>query len=85
MSLLGSNSLPNITGWVHQGRNSNNSTTWMCDGTLFYAGDNSGGQASDSRFDGAKIYFNPSRVNGIYGASTTVQPPALKVWMCIKY
>lgn len=31
------------------------------------------------------ISFDASRSNGIYGASTTVQPPALTVLPCIKY
>jgi hypothetical protein len=38
------------------------------------------GSASSSGFN-----FDASHSNTIYGASNTVQPPALKCFMCIKY
>lgn len=38
-----------------------------------------------SSMSGNKVVFNASSSNSIYGNSTTVQPPALCVNICIKY
>ena len=51
---------------------------------------NSDGNAGSHPIDSSVLYdarvnFDASRYNSIYGSSTTVQPPALTLLPCIKY
>jgi microcystin-dependent protein len=45
----------------------------------------SGSAHTHSADTAGKVSFDASRSNAIYGKSSTVQPPAYKVMMCIKY
>ena len=73
--------LPNITGsWVSKGATFEAYTGAFVGGTdveLIPWGGTSG--------VGKRPTFNASRSNSIYGASTTVQPPAVTTLFCIKY
>lgn len=75
--------LPNITGWFGQRTSSNT----IADNVLFTK--NTSGVNSEDIAAGAvgsgKVYFDASRVSSVYGASTTVQPPALTMLPIIKY
>jgi hypothetical protein len=71
--------LPNITGNFGSGclMNWQDSTT----GGALYRGSSGGGQNAGGSEGGtnASINFDASRSNGIYGSSSTVQPPAYRV------
>lgn len=76
--------LPNITGTL-TGLAYRNSYYGV--GTGVFSTSRSGGQSSLT-LDGVAndlINFNATNSNSIYGASTTVQPPAMTVIYCIKY
>lgn len=80
--------LPNITGGYGIVCNgSNNSTTrWYAYGAMYQettATRNVG--SSGANANGHGLAFNASRSSSIYGNSTTVQPPALCVNICVKY
>lgn len=51
----------------------------------FYKGGNIYGFTGSSYATGLGTFFDPSRVSSIYGASTTVQPPAIATNIFIKY
>lgn len=51
----------------------------------FYKGGNVYGFTGSSYTTGPGTFFDPSRVSSIYGASTTVQPPAIATNIFIKY
>lgn len=52
----------------------------------FYYSGTAGRATQDEGYTGYDyIYFDASRFNAIYGASNTVQPPALTMKYCIKY
>lgn len=74
--------LPNITGWynwVQAGKDAGY-------GGAFSGSKQSGGTnqvTSSTAF--WNISFNASKSNNIYGKSTTVQPPAIKVYMWKRY
>ena len=76
--------LPNITGTLTGLAYRNN---YYGVGTGVFSTSRSGGQSSLT-LDGVAndlINFNATNSNSIYGASTTVQPPAMTVIYCIKY
>ena len=82
MRILGAG-LPNFTGWFTGGNNSG--YVVGVDNKLFYKNGNTSNAASAHAADATKIWIDPSRVNSIYGASKTVQPPALLLLPQIKY
>lgn len=82
--------LPNITGNVGQGYNGtalnggwhNYQNGGFGQGALYLDGTNNGSSCSWSNYnDAGKIAFDASRSNPIYGASTTVQPPATQMYL----
>ena len=77
--------LPNITGrmllWQYSGWESQ--STGAISNSLTGSYGTTGGGSPILR-DGI-MQFNASESNGIYGNSTTVQPPALTCLICIKY
>lgn len=79
--------LPNITGYTFQ-RSTNYNTsniTWTGGGALAVSNDTTGTADGVSQVNGAvarkRIDFNASSSNSIYGNSTTVQPPAILVYI----
>ena len=52
--------------------------------TAFYSGGGNTGWEYN-RTVARVIYENASGSNSIYGRSSTVQPLALQIWLCIKY
>lgn len=76
--------LPNITGWI--GYEYNNSS--LLGGAFYCKGHNvetiPGGVTGAANSTDDKVYFNASKSNSIYGASTTVQPPSYtaKIYIC---
>ena len=76
--------LPNITGTM----SACGSIAWQDGKGAFYMSGESQRQslgASGSNVYGTTAAFDASRANSIYGASTTVQPPALCLLPCIRY
>lgn len=76
--------LPDITGWFTSGNNSG----WKpgVDGTTFkITGSSMSYAAALQTGDASIINMTLSRGNSIYGASTTVQPPAIALIAQIKY
>ena len=70
--------LPNITGEIGYDNNVSHLVG------AFYAA--SGSLEGNSSGNGGRVAgFDASRVSSIYGASTTVQPPAIRLLPCIKY
>ena len=55
------------------------------DGLLFTTKATESNAAGGSGDDQARVYFDASGFNSIYGGSDTVQPPALTTLYCIKY
>ena len=87
-ALWGSNSfgyivagLPNITGEFHSlpARNGNAGASGCFTVT------SNGSYAADGAVDSRRVDFNASLSNNIYGKSTTVQPPAIKVRVKTRY
>jgi len=78
--------LPNITGNVVQGvncasiQNTNGVFAESYNTRQYHAAQNDGGAAFPTY-----VYFDASRVSGIYGASWTVQSPAIATNFIIKY
>lgn len=79
--------LPGIwgnTGWIKPGF-----ALGGADGAFYDAGDNNGSSSGFTpRHDTTSRYrsgFNANRCSGLYGASSTVQPPALAINYIIKY
>lgn len=79
--------LPNITGYAFQ-RSTNYNTsniTWTGGGALSVSNDTTGTADGLSQVNGAvarkRVDFNASSSNSIYGNSTTVQPPAILVYI----
>lgn len=83
--------LPNIVGsfWPYAfdtARNSDpNSNSQGQTGAFYSDGDNYRGPSPHNAADNARAMFDASRSNPIYGASATVQPPALTMIAQIKY
>ena len=72
--------LPNITGntrsvWYDQG--------WQTNGAFYIANDNT--HAANGATHTGRLVFDASRSNSIYGNSSTVQPPAIKVRVYTRY
>lgn len=82
MRILGAG-LPNFTGWFTGGNN--NGHVVGVDNKLFYKNGHTSYAASASANDATQIWIDPSRVNSIYGAANTVQPPAISLLPQIKY
>ena len=81
--------LPNVTGL---GPVSGISTEWLhvhdiaasCEGAIYVAGKQSHGDTGPGSSTEWQIGFDASRSHPLYGASDTVQPPALTLLPCIK-
>ena len=73
--------MPNITGNIFF---SGNSAAGGANGCFASAGSRTFWASGDSH-GGIDINMNASRSNSIYGASSTVQPPALQLITQIKY
>ena len=69
--------LPNITG-TFSGHDSAGGAFWVSGGSEWHGNRNNNGQKHT-------ISFNASRSSSIYGASSTVQPPAIKVRVVTRY
>lgn len=67
--------LPNITGSVF-----NNSVSGSTTGSGALYSKKEGSGAGGSTYNRGTIYFDASRSSSIYGASSTVQPPAYRVY-----
>lgn len=72
--------LPNITGRMGNTDSTSSSATGC-----FYRSGTSGRLENSNGSADPNIYFDASRSNSIYGASTTVQPPAIKVRVKTRY
>ena len=74
--------LPNITGEFNM--YSENSDDTFGDGAFYLGSYNHYGSSTSGDSDNPSIHFDANRgasVQGIYGNSNTVQPPAIKVYM----
>ena len=72
--------LPNITGVFNRDKDYGIITsTNTSSGAFYYGGTNVGRGVNSSDVQGGNLYFDASRSNHIYGASDTVQPPALYI------
>lgn len=69
--------LPNITGTL----NGDDENQVNITGAFSVIGSARNGEGSGN---GVTIDFNASRSNGLYGAASTVQPPAIRLLPCIK-
>lgn len=69
--------LPNITG-SFSGHDTAGGAFWVSGGSEWHGNRNNNGQKHT-------ISFNAARCSGIYGASNTVQPPAIKVRVVTRY
>lgn len=73
--------LPNIEGYI-----SSRNGAFSTQNGLFTSVSSSSAASTDSGYTGVdKARFDASSTNAIYGASTTVQPPALQLIPQIKY
>lgn len=72
--------LPNITGRMGNTDSTSSSATGC-----FYRSGTSGKLENTNGSADPNIYFDASRSNSIYGASSTVQPPAIKVRVKTRY
>lgn len=72
--------LPNIEGWcgTYSGINS-----WSGSGALY--SNSHGGNAGSGSPQCGDLFFDASRSNSIYGNSTTVQPPSIKVRVVTRF
>lgn len=77
--------LPNLTGRTYTNMMMKNTFVYEEEGSVFYQGDTRKAERSESggSVTGSYIGFDASRSNPIYGASDTVQPPAVKLLPCI--
>ena len=73
--------LPNITGYGPLAANGAGDSDFS--GVFYRDGSMTGAIAEGGSTD-AKVSFSASRSSGLYGASTTVQPPAIRLLPCIK-
>ena len=81
--------LPNISGNVQLATGSGNLIIGTTSG-VFYGFNPSSAMptfaaASLSTLGNSVLQFDASKSNALYGASTTVQPPAINVIPCMKY
>lgn len=78
--------LPNIMGKATFAVSDGVNQTWPDEGAFFWDNYNASELAEKKSGTGKRdICFEASRSNKIYGASTTVQPPALCLLPCIRY
>lgn len=70
--------LPNIIGSANI-----NSTSGWASGALYYTNWAKGADGND--YSQYNLQFDASRSNSIYGAASTVQPPALQLIAQIKF
>lgn len=81
--------LPNITGSIeHISESFSSTASSATNSALYKSSDTPGDGTSPGRVDyndTGTLAFDASRSNSIYGASTTVQPPAVTVRFIIKY
>ena len=78
--------LPNITGWANGVVL--NEDAWASSGGSFSTPSidlGNAGWEGDGGYNAFQVNFDASRSNGIYGASNTVQPPAIKVRVYTRY
>lgn len=71
--------LPNLYGWFQVG-----AEFCSADGVLFTRW-NAGSRNTQSSASGSRFDLNASRYNSIYGRSSTVQPPSIKVRVKTRY
>lgn len=76
LSALFKPGLPNITGGWNQDFVYNNSTAW---GAIARGSNTASGGGGGSGLNYTEYTFDASRVNGLYGASNTVQPKAVSL------
>lgn len=72
--------LPNITGYFNDNGHANNGAATGVSGAFYNKSDNNAKSNNGAASDGYQIGFEASRSNSIYGNSSTVQPPAYKVY-----
>ena len=85
--------LPNVTGYVVAQMSGGSSICGTSGGGAFFMGDDRHEVPSLQPIEGSTIQrygtgsftFDASRVNSIYGASTTVQPAAIQLLPQIKF
>jgi microcystin-dependent protein len=77
--------LPNITGKLAVGNTQAPSISPIGQGAFKDHGVSGGTQGASWTAAGTYYDFNASLSNSIYGASSTVQPPAIQTLICIKY
>ena len=75
--------LPNITGTVCT--NAYYFGNYDATGAMWASSGSGNRNTGDDGGSNTKINFNASRSSSVYGASTTVQPPAVTVRFIIKY
>ena len=77
--------LPNLVGRTYTNMMMKDTFVYEEDGSVFYQGDTRSAERSKSGggVTGSYLGFDASRSNSIYGASDTVQPPAVKLLPCI--
>ena len=71
---------PNITGCMGNTDEHSSSST-----EAFYRSGTSGKLQNADGAPDPDVYFNASRSSGVYGASSTIQPPAVAMYIVIKY
>ena len=73
--------IPNITGYI----SGDDYKMAQIGGAFYYSGTASGTHNETVSGSFNVVHFNASRSSSIYGSSTTVQPPARTVQVCIRY
>ena len=77
--------LPNIEGYESAGGAGIERIPFTCNGVFTHEGISGIAASGGTVINTYKIRFNASLSNSIYGASTTVQPPAIQLLPQIKY
>lgn len=72
--------LPNITGYFNDNGHANNGSATGVSGAFYNASDNNAKSNNGAASDGYQIGFDASLSNPIYGSSSTVQPPAYRIY-----
>ena len=73
--------LPNITGTLGYQKEG----SMYVDGCIYYSGDKARCGSFDGTLSTTPARFDASRSSAIYGNSSTVQPPAIKVRVKTRY
>lgn len=76
--------LPNITGWF-TGNGLTNGSSVLAGGAFYVDSTHTSGHANYGGSGNSGFALNASRSSSIYGSSTTVQPPAIKVRVYARY